>query len=169
MGDARLILRAGLALPTASSDDLPDVFANAFTQFERLTDYVLVLPEYTTFRLSASTVQEMDAFFIRADGGFDLALSKPMSADGQPSVFFRANIAGGIRTESVDFALELVNLAFVNGDNYSGLTERFRHTLAIGGRTRGEDQFHFGLVFPLDEFARGEVWILSLGYTRAFN
>jgi len=169
MSDSRLILRASLALPTSSSDDLGDVFSNLFTQYERLTDVVLVAPEYTTLRLSASTVQQMDAFFLRADGGFDLVFSKPGTADGAAWAFFRANVAGGIRTDAVDFALELVNIAALGGDNLDGITERFQHTAAIGARTRGEDQFHLGMVFPLDENTRGELWILSLGYMRAFN
>jgi hypothetical protein len=167
MGDSRLILRAGLALPTAS-DSGEGIIANASTTFERLTDFVLFPPDYTTFRLSASTVQRMDMFFLRVDGGFDLVFSRPTGDDG-PNVFFRANVAGGVRTSVVDFTLELVNLAFVNGDVGGGITERFNHTAALGVRTQGQDQFHFGTIFPLDEAARGEVWILSLGYMRAFN
>ena len=46
---------------------------------------------------------------------------------------------------------------------------RTRLAAAIGARTRGEDQLHLGLVFPLDDDLRGELWILSLGYMRAFN
>ena len=69
----------------------------------------------------------------------------------------------------MDFALELVNIASLGGDNLSGVSQRFEHTAAIGARTRGEDQFHLGIVFPLDEDTRGELWILSLGYMRAFN
>jgi hypothetical protein len=168
-GDSRLILRAGLALPTASNDDLPDVLANFAAGNERLTDFVLIVPEYTTLRLSASTIQQMDNFFLRVDGGFDLVFSKPGGSDDAPSVFFRANIAGGIRTSVVDIAVELVNLAFVDGEVDGGITQRFLHTAALSLRTQGENQFHFGPVFPLDNDTRGEVWILSFGYLRPFN
>ena len=169
LGDARLILRGGVALPTASSDDLPAVVANAITAYERITDYVLFPGEYTSLRLSASTVQRMDTFFFRADGGFDFVISRPGAASGQPSVLFRANVAGGIRASGVDFTVELANIAAVNGDNIDSISERFIHTAAIGLRTQGEDQFYFGGVFPLDDNQRGDLWILSLGYMRAFN
>ena len=168
-GDSRLILRGGLALPTASNDNVADVLANFNTVYERLTDFILIAPEYTTLRLSASTIQQMDNFFFRADGGFDLVFSRPASAGDGPNVFFRANVAGGIRTSGVDIGLEFVNLAAVNGDVTGGITERFLHTAALSVRTQGQDQLHFGAVFPLDEDARGEVWILSVGYLRAFN
>lgn len=169
-GDSRLILRAGLALPTASdADNLADFAANVGTSYERLTDAVLLAPESTTLRLSASTIQQFDNFFLRADGGFDLIFSRPGTAADNASVFFRANIAAGIRASGVDFALELVNIAALNGDNLDGISERFMHTAAVSVRTHGEDQFQVGAVFPLDESARGGVWILSLGYMRAFN
>jgi hypothetical protein len=45
----------------------------------------------------------------------------------------------------------------------------FLHAAEVGLRTRGEDQFHLGAVVPLDDPARGEVWILSLGDMRAFT
>jgi hypothetical protein len=163
-GDARLILRGGLALATASDDD--GAAANFETAFERLTDLLLFPADYTTLRVSASTIQTIDTFFFRLDGGFDLVLSKPGTGD-DPNVFFRANAAAGIRASGVDFAVELVNLAPVDGDAGS-LTERFLHTAAVSVRTQGEDQLHLGAVFPLDDSFRGEVWIVSLGYMRAF-
>jgi hypothetical protein len=94
---------------------------------------------------------------------------RPLYPSYPPTVFLRANVAAGIRTSSVDFTLDLVNLGALNGDDIGGITDRFLHSAAVGLRTRGEDQFHLGAVFPLDESARGEVWILSLGYMRAFN
>ncbi len=166
LGDSRLILRGGLALPTGSGlDDAAGAATNLITSFERITDYVLAQPEYTTLRVSASTIRQMDMFFLRADGGFDLVFSRPSAFEGETSAFFRANVAGGIRTTDVDFTLELANLAFLNGDD---VDERFQHTAAIGARTRGENQLYLGAVFPLDEYARGEIWILSLGYMRPF-
>jgi hypothetical protein len=166
LSDSRLILRGGLALPTGSGiEDFDSVATNTITTFERLTDFVLAAPEYTTLRLSASTIRTMDMFFVRADGGFDLVFSRPSAFEGSTSAFFRANVAGGIRTTAVDFTLELANLAFLNGDD---VDERFLHTAAIGARTRGENQLYLGAVFPLDEEIRGEVWILSLGYMRPF-
>jgi hypothetical protein len=166
-----LILRAGLVAATAS-EDTAKLLANAATAYERYTDVVLFPANYTTGRLSASTIQQKDQFFFRADGGFDLVIDRPSNATGA-SVFFRANIAAGYRVpDTVDLAVELVNLAAVNGDVDGGITGRFVHTAAITARTPGVDQLHIGTVFPLDggaNGARGEVWILSFGYQRAMN
>jgi hypothetical protein len=163
-----VILRAGLALATAS-DSVDGVIALADTPLERLTDVLLVTPNYTTGRLSASTFQRNGDFFFRADGGFDLVIDKPSTVANFPSVFFRANVAGGLRVQEMDLTLELVNIAPVNGSTVNGITNRFLHTLAVGVRTLGDNQIHFGTVFPLDEATRGNWWIISLGYQRVVN
>jgi hypothetical protein len=165
-----LILRAGLAVATASDENsFGGVLANAETLYERLTDYVLLVPHYTTARVSASTVHQVDQVFIRADGGFDLVIDhSSTNGANPPTVFFRANVAAGIRLPGVDLLGELVNLAAVNG-NADGITDRFVHTAAIGVRTVGENQLHLGMVFPLDQASRGDFWIVSFGYQRAMN
>ena len=155
-----LILRVGLVLPTAS--DGPGTSGNFLTSFERVTDVILSPPDYTAVRLSASTVQESGEFFFRGDFGFDLAVDKPANNN---AVFLRANAAVGIRVPGVDVAAELANVGNVDGDG--ALEDRYVHTFAFGARTRGADQFHGGVVFPLDEGTRGEIWILSIGYQRA--
>jgi hypothetical protein len=169
MHNSDVIVRAGVALSTASDSGIAEIEANAFTVFERLTDFLLIAPNYTTGRLSVSTLQRNGDFFFRADGGFDLVLDKPAAPANTPSIFFRANIGGGIRIQEVDLTAELVNFASVNGSTESGITNRFLHTLAVGVRTLGENQIHVGTVFPLDEISRGDVWIISLGYQRVVN
>jgi hypothetical protein len=157
--DASLILRSGLALGTASDMSEDGFFANLLSTYERMTDFVLIVPEYTTLRLSGSTVQQSGIAFLRIDLGLDLAVDKPSGSD---AFFIHANIAGGVRTPTVDLSAELVTI----GDlEESGETSnKFMHTLALAFRTRGLDQFYGGMVFPLDESPRGEIWILSLGY-----
>ena len=60
-----------------------------------------------------------------------------------------------------------MNLIAFNGSSVpSGLTNHLLHTVALSVRTPGEDQFHFGLVFPLDNSFRGDAWVISLGYQR---
>jgi hypothetical protein len=166
MQNNQLILRAGLALSTAS-DNGNDEFANIATTYERLTDLLQVAPNYTTLRLSASTVQQWDSVFFRADVGFDLAVDKPGTAT--TSIYFRGNAALGVRATGVDVMLELVNLAAANGNVNGGIEGRFIHTAGVGVRTQGEHQFHAGAVFPLDDNVRGEIWIISLGYQLAMN
>jgi hypothetical protein len=163
---SELILRAGLGAPTGSGGGNGSL-ANLLTGFERLTDLLLAQANYATFRLSASTVQRKDNLFLRADGGFDLVIDKPNGP--APSVWFRGNVAVGMRAPGVDITLELVNLAAVDGTVDGGIENRFFHTAGFSLRTQGEDQFHLGTVFPLDDDARGEIWIISAGYQRAMN
>jgi hypothetical protein len=158
---ADLILRAGLAMATATTTgDGRD--ANLVTGIERFTDWILAAPNYTTLRLSASTVQESGMAFFRGDFGFDIAIDKPTGGD---SLYLRANAAAGIRFPDVDLAAELVNWGDVDGSG--SLASRFFHTVSVGFRTRGPNQFHLGSVFPLDDVFRGEIWIVSLGFQRA--
>jgi len=167
MQDSRLILRFGLVVPTAS-DDPARIVTNAFTVYERLTDLVLVAHDFTTMRLSASTLQEGGAAFFRGDFGLDFVIDKPSASSGSPTVLMRANLAGGVHLDAVDLTLELVNVAALNGD-VSGIDNRFIHTLGAGLSTRGTDQVRVGTVFPLDKEARGEIWIISVGYQHATN
>jgi hypothetical protein len=160
-GRSNFILRTGLILPTGA-DSGNSLGANVLTGFERQTDFLLIAPSYTTLRLAVSTVQESGTAFFRGDFGFDLVIDKP--AGGGSNVYLRANLAAGVRLPSVDLAVELVNVGVIDGDVQGGIENRFVHTLALGLRTRGTDQFHLGTVFPLDDNARGEIWILSLGY-----
>jgi hypothetical protein len=161
------VVRAGIAAGTASNG-VDAALANFDSRFERLTDFVLIGPHYTSLRLSGSTVRRWDAIFLRADLGLDAVLDKASTVMGATSVFGRANVAGCVRASGVDFTAELVNLVAFNGTAVpSGLTNHLLHTLAFSVRTPGEDQFHFGVVFPLDQELRGDAWVISLGYQRA--
>jgi hypothetical protein len=156
-----LILRAGLAMSTATTSG-DGVAANGVAGIERFTDFVLIAPHYTLLRVSASTVQQSGMAFFRGDFGFDIAIDKPSGGD---SLYMRANAAAGIRFPDVDLSAELVNWGDVDGSG--SLASRFFHTLSVGLRTRGANQFHIGSVFPLDDTLRGDIWIVSIGYQRA--
>jgi len=164
---SELIIRGGIAVPTGS-DSAPRASANLQSGFERLTDFVLIGPSYTSLRLSASTVRRWDVIFLRADAGLDFVLNKPGTSANATSVFGRANVAVCARLSGVDLGFELVNLVAFNGSSVpSGLTNHLLHTAAISVRSPGEDQFHLGFIFPLDQETRGDAWIISLGYQRA--
>jgi len=162
-----LILRLGLALPTASENSAR-ALTNVVASYERITDLLLAIPNYTTLRLSASTLQETGIAFFRADLGLDVVVDRPSNRTGA-SAFLRANVAAGVRLAALDLTAELVNLGALNGPDAGGITNRFVHTLAFGLSTRGTDQFHVGTVFPLDKSVRGDIWILSVGYQHAMN
>lgn len=161
-----LVLRLGLILPTAT-DSAGGAAANDAVAFERLTDLVTEYSHVTALRLSVSTLQQSGLAFFRGDLGFDLLLdqgSGPFRSSAD--AFLRANLAAGVRLPPFDLSLELVNLGALDGGGGS-LSDRFVHTATVGLSTRGVDQFRVGLVFPLDDYARGEVWIVSLGYQHA--
>jgi hypothetical protein len=156
--NSQLVLRGGLAIATGY-DGAGAVGTHLFSASERLTDYLLTAPGYTTLRLSMSTVQQRGAVFFRGDFGLDIVISAPSAAS---SLHMRANAAVGLHTTPVDLTIELVN--FGATDSGAGASNSFFHTLTFGIRTRGTHQLHAGLVLPLDASLRGDVWILSLGY-----
>ena len=160
-----LIFRLGLILPTAS-DSTPGASANDAVSFERLTDLTMEYPHLTTLRLSVSTVQQSGLAFFRGDLGFDLLLDNGNRIHGDTDALIRLNLAAGVRLSPLDLAVELVNIGALDGHQGS-LSDRFFHTATVGFSTRGLDQFRAGLVFPLDDVVRNDIWILSLGYQHA--
>jgi hypothetical protein len=156
--NSQLVLRFGLAVATGY-DGAGAVGTHLFSASERLTDFLLTAPGYTTLRLSMSTVQQDGAVFFRGDFGLDIVVSAPNAASG---LHLRANAAVGLHTSPGDLTIELVN--FGATDSGAGASNSLFHTLTFGMRTRGTHQAHAGLVFPLDASLRGDVWILSLGY-----
>jgi hypothetical protein len=158
-----LVLRAGLIVPTAP-DDLQSVVINAYTGYERMTDLLLAAPNTWFMRLSASTVQQRDALFFRADLGLDVVLKSDNNSNNQ-DFYGRLNLAGGVRAQAVDLALELANVGVLDGSG--SLSSRLFHTAGISLRSRGEHQLHAAFVLPLDSELRGEIWIVSLGYQHA--
>jgi hypothetical protein len=160
-GRQTLIFRAGLTLGVASSD--AGAIANRLTVYPRLTDQIDVSPKATALRLSVSTIQTYSIAFVRGDFGFDVAISNKDERD----IWMHANAALGLRVPAVDLTGELVNSGALDGPG--SFTDRFMHSFAVMLRTRGQNLFHIGTIFPLDSGARGKLWIISLGYQRAFG
>jgi hypothetical protein len=162
-GTGELVLRLGLSLPTAG-DEIGELLTNALSAGERLTDAASgIRPDSTWLRLSLSPLAASGALLFRADLGADVLIK---SADDPGSrVVGRLNGALGILFGSAALSIELVNAGrpFTDGD----VSDRFVHTLGLGVTTLGPTQLHFGLVLPLDDAARGELWILSFGIKHA--
>ena len=156
--NSQVVLRLGLAVATGY-DSPGAAGAHLFSSTERLTDFLLTAPGYTTLRLSMSTLQQRGVLFFRGDFGLDVVVDAPSAAS---TLHLRANAAVGLHTLPGDLTIELVN--FGAFDTGIGPTNSLFHTLTFGMRTRGTHQVHAGLVFPLDASLRGDVWILSLGY-----
>ena len=156
--NSQLVLRFGVAFATGY-DGAGALGTHLVSSTERLTDFLLTAPGYTTLRLSMSTVQQGDTLFFRGDFGLDIVAAAPQGAS---SLHMRANAAVGLHTTPGDATIELVNFGAV--DTGAEASNSLFHTLTFGMRTRGTHQVHAGLVFPLDASLRGDVWILSLGY-----
>jgi hypothetical protein len=161
-GYSHAVLRAGLVLPTAVNGFVGPL-ANTSVALERLTDLVNLAPNTTALRLSASWLNTQGLFFVRGDLGLDLAMSNATDED----VLLRVNLAAGLQLPGADLSLESVNLGILDGDSLDGFQQRFLHTVAAAARTRGKHQLYGGMVFPLDEAPRGDVWILAVGYQNA--
>ena len=160
-GRQTLIFRAGLTIGTAS-DSFGGVVSNGIVGYARLTDGIDLSPKATAGRLSVSTIQTFAMLFLRGDFGLDIAFSNKSDSD----IYAHANGALGLRVPVVDLTAELVNAGALDGGG--SFTQRFQHSVALMLRTRGKNLLHLGLVLPLDEGARGKLWIVSLGYQRAF-
>ena len=122
-GDLDLVLRGGLALPTADTNG-SGILTNAVAHSVRITDVALAVPDTTWLRLAASpTVSSGDAFF-RADVGLDVPLRTDVSADP----LIRVNVGGGFDLDRLSLLAELAMLFETDGGDdliSSAITARF--------------------------------------------
>jgi hypothetical protein len=147
-GGIDLVLRGGVALPTADSN-LTGITTNAIAHSVRITDAALAYPDTTWLRLSGSPMLTSGDFFLRMDIGLDVPVRTDVDAD--PLVRF--NVGGGFDLDRLSLMGELALLFDTDGDDYvaSALTARFH------GR-----QFEPGLsiIVPINDDLRD---VLDLG------
>ena len=162
-----LILRAGLALPTAT--DGGATFLNAFGQ---LSDYVLHFPDVMSLRFSASLLsRNRGSFFWRLDGGLDVPFDT--ADDGEPQTdidpLLRFNVGAGVRTGGAALMIELANLG-TTGDVVDS-EDRFIHSLGFSARfTSSAVQPMVALVVPVDDELRELVnFTLFVGISAPLN
>ena len=139
-----IILRGGVALPSArgSLDPTGDLayFANVFTD---LTDMVLVIPETTTLRFSASADGGTGQFYYRGDIGVDIVVDSP---GDNPDPFYHINFAAGLNLGSAAAGIE-----FVTVDSTESGSDSIS-ALALGGRyLAGTVRPAFAIGFPIDD------------------
>lgn len=154
------VLRLGLSLPTAEDEDPVGMLANILGGQERLTDLVGALPNSTWLRLSASPLFREGNVFLRLDGGMDFKIDDDDGAE-QFDLVGRMNAGIGVLAGAAAFTFELANVGNMDGDG--DFDDRWMHSLAIGARILGAPELHFGLVLPLDDGVRGDLWIFSFG------
>jgi hypothetical protein len=143
----RVVVRGGLALPTAA-DDLAGQVANLSNLMPRFTDHFGWAPDTTALRLAASPLHRSGRFFARADLGLDIEMHELEGRSSDPML--RLNLAAGVETAGIAIAGELVTVG-ATGDVDQG-RDRFLHTLAIsGGMGKGNVRPFGALIVPVDE------------------
>jgi len=143
-GDLAVVVRAGLALPTAADDDdgLVSKHLQVLAAGPRYGDLVQRVPDSTWLRLGASAMGRVGALFWRGDVGVDVALDDDNARSISPVL--RANLGGGVDLGAVQLMAELVsNVIDSDGDDSAS-------TLAIGAQfASGSLQPGIALVLPL--------------------
>ncbi len=147
-----LLLRFGLVLPTGG-DSLQESSANRATGAGRLADFATTFFDSTWLRFGVSPFFYSDQFFLRFDGGFDLAIAEPDGADFGP--LLRVNAMAGFQPGAFELLGELALNSELGdgGDTVSSLA----FTLRL---LRRDIVPHFSLILPLSDDALGDVNVI---------
>lgn len=161
-----VIYRLGLSLPTAS-DDQEAVLTNVASTHARITDFALSNPNYLVLRASASPKLKLGMFFVRGDLGIDTAVATEDRDNNDTEAILRANVAAGVEIANAVVAAELANTGMLTEDG--DFNERFLHTAAVSASYDfGPVALLAGVSTPLDDNARGEVWVPTLAIRGQF-
>jgi hypothetical protein len=139
----KLVIHAGLALPTQSSDADKEA-ASALTATARLTDFYLAVPEGMSLRAGISPIFRSGQVFFRADLGFDANLSTARNVTASNVV--KVNFGAGIDLGIAAIMAESVNI-LTTGNNGAWV-----NTGALSARFDGGSVYPYAaLVFALDD------------------
>jgi hypothetical protein len=145
-GNADMIFRAGVALPTAD-DDVDVGLLQPYASVPRYGDLVQRWPNSTWLRLAFSPMGRAGVFFWRADLGVDVMLDDDDGDAVDISPVIRANVGGGVDLGSVDVAAEFVTNVTNPEDD---ATDETASTLALGARFEaGGTQPGVALILPV--------------------
>jgi hypothetical protein len=159
-GSAPVVLRGGLTLPTADSDNFG---ANLLGILARFNDAVQHSPDVTWLRLSASPLMRSGTGFFKADIGLDIPVAEDDGIDADALV--RVNFGGGVETGGIALMGELVNLATLEDDvdnrwvSLIGFTARYM----AGGQVQPSISFQLPLDDSIEEVVDFNV-IVGLEY-----
>jgi|GEM_PF-5933053 len=149
---AKLVVRGGLLLPTAS-DDGDAFFSNLLGSFTRVTDTAMIVPDSTWARLSLNYLYTGRRVFLQGDFGVDIAIV----ADGDnPDPLLHFNGGLGITLSGATLAFELANVVFTEGEDNWDTT--FSTVVRFGG---SHVQPYAGVILPLDEDL--DVFVFTVG------
>jgi hypothetical protein len=141
----KLVLHAGLALPTLSKD--ADAAATSrLTVWPRITDYYQTIPEGLTLRFGCSPIVRDGRLFFRGDIGVDATLSADQGADVTNGLRLNAGVG-------VDLGLAAVMLESTN-IRVGGKDTVWLDTAALSARFDGGPVSPYAaLVFGVDHDA----------------
>jgi hypothetical protein len=143
--ETALLFHAGLALPTASDNEIAAY--QALASAPRWGDFVERVTSSTWLRLGFSPMGRVGGkLFWRADVGIDLALNEDNPVTYSPVL--RVNVGGGIDLGTAHLLAELVtNVLDTNPD----ANDNTSSTLAIGARfVSGNLRPGIGIILPID-------------------
>lgn len=148
--NARLVLHAGVVLPTASADQ-DAAAANIITLLARPTDFYLALPDAWSVRTGGAIVLRSGQLFARIDAGVDINATANNSSN-------RANAVGhlnaGLGFDAGDLALTIESSnVYANTDASAGANAL--DALAFGASFRaGVTRPYVAVVVGLDDDAQ---------------
>lgn len=143
--ETALLLHAGLALPTASDDEIAAY--QSLASAPRWGDFVERVTNSTWLRLGFSPMGRVAGkLFWRADIGIDLALDEDNAVTYSPVL--RVNVGGGVDLGTAHLLAELVtNVLDTNPDNGDNTAS----TLSIGARfVSGNLRPGVAIILPVD-------------------
>lgn len=144
--------RVGVFLPTAGSD-FNGIINNSVNAHARIADLPAMFPDTTWGRLSASVEYRQGQIFGRFDLGVDAPLATPELTDHD--ALYRFGFGGGVRSESVAFSIELMNVRFGNSPFDPAGTH---HSLAAGLHFPSDSlTVSIAAITPVDENVASQV------------
>lgn len=110
---ASIVLHGGIALPTASDNDL--AVGQILASSPRYGSLVQRIPDSTWIRFGVSPMGRTGKLFWRADLGLDLALDEDNTPTYSP--VFRVSVGGGVDLGQAHVLAELVNVVTDDGSD----------------------------------------------------
>lgn len=164
--DLRLILHAGITLPTGEA--YPESIVGTVANAARLGEFFNSAPEAMTLKLGVSPVLRRGVFFTRINLGFDRNLE--VKSGTVPDVIHVAAGAGvdlGRAAVMLEWAtMVALDERFDNGTRFEGFT---LNQLAVSARWRGPVSPFAAVVVPMDDDLRDLVKVtLTAGAEFAF-
>lgn len=147
------VLHGGLNAPTATKGD-DGAASNVINSFNRISDFVLIAPRQVYLRLSASGILSTGNVFVRGDLGFDIPVWHGEDFPMRETVtHLNLGIGAMLQPRRISAAFEFSTVsAYADSQSTIAITVGF----PVGA--------FVSLVVPIDDGARGEIFVLKGGF-----